>query len=130
MTAPASSWRADAACLHSSADTFHPSGPSSTIPALIAAAKAICARCPVAEDCLDYALSLGTGAEGVWGATDERERRTIAAERQHAHVARVEAARIEASRLAARGIPTDQIANGMGVSARTVHRYLADRAAS
>ncbi|MEN3271456.1 MAG: Transcription factor WhiB [Actinomycetota bacterium] len=46
-------------------------------PARIAEAKALCARCPYREPCLEEALKLpgityqGTG---VWGGTDHRER--------------------------------------------------------
>ena len=37
------------------------------------AAKAICARCPIAADCLRDALD-DPSLEGVWGGTTERER--------------------------------------------------------
>src|SRR5688572_16820431 len=42
-----------------------------------APAKAICRRCTVRNDCLNYALSLEGRVEGVWGATSPRERRRI-----------------------------------------------------
>ena len=34
-----------------------------------AEAKAICARGPVANECLDYALSIGPSLQGVWAGT-------------------------------------------------------------
>ncbi|WP_443040920.1 WhiB family transcriptional regulator [Streptomyces sp. AHA2] len=39
----------------------------------VTAAKRVCARCPVTEACLSYALSNGR-ASGVWGGTCEEER--------------------------------------------------------
>jgi WhiB family redox-sensing transcriptional regulator len=39
-----------------------------------AAAKAVCARCPVREPCLDWALETNQGS-GVWGGMSEDERR-------------------------------------------------------
>lgn len=40
-----------------------------------------CNRCPVREDCLEYALSLNL-EHGVWGGTSERERRRIKRQRK------------------------------------------------
>lgn len=39
-------------------------------------AKAVCASCPVAERCLDYALALGE-KNGIWGGVAERQRRRM-----------------------------------------------------
>ena len=39
-------------------------------------ARKICAGCPVAEPCLEYALENRID-HGVWGGTSERERRRI-----------------------------------------------------
>jgi WhiB family redox-sensing transcriptional regulator len=45
-------------------------------------AKAVCAACPVKEQCLEYAL---TNREyGVWGGTTEAERRRIRTARRNA----------------------------------------------
>jgi WhiB family redox-sensing transcriptional regulator len=44
-------------------------------------AKAVCARCPVAEQCLEYALRWEPLC-GVWGGLNERERRQLRRERQ------------------------------------------------
>ena len=41
-----------------------------------AAAKAICADCPVRAPCLEYALSIQE-QHGVWGGTTEAERRLL-----------------------------------------------------
>ena len=45
-----------------------------------ARAKAICARCPVRADCLDYALRIRE-PHGVWGGMNEQERRVLLRER-------------------------------------------------
>jgi len=39
-------------------------------------AKAICARCPIQQACLDYALD-ASPIQGVWGGTTEAERRLL-----------------------------------------------------
>lgn len=37
--------------------------------------KAICGRCPVAVECLNYALEYGM--EGIWGGTSDYQRRQL-----------------------------------------------------
>jgi WhiB family redox-sensing transcriptional regulator len=71
-------WRDDAECLTSDPEAFFP---SARIPLVhvqqIDNAKAICGRCDVAEQCLEYALS--TGQEyGIYGGLTEKERRKLA----------------------------------------------------
>ncbi|MFD9307926.1 WhiB family transcriptional regulator [Streptomyces sp. NPDC060048] len=46
-----------------------------------AAAKEVCALCPVQRDCLRHALLAGEPS-GVWGGLDERERRRLDAPRE------------------------------------------------
>ena len=41
----------------------------------IAEAKAICGRCPVREECLEFALT--NRCIGVWGGTSEQQRRRL-----------------------------------------------------
>ncbi|MFF9163823.1 WhiB family transcriptional regulator [Streptomyces longwoodensis] len=66
-------WLTKAACVGEDPEMFFPVG--STGPALedVAAAKRVCARCPVIADCLAYALA-NAQTTGVWGGTDEAER--------------------------------------------------------
>jgi WhiB family transcriptional regulator, redox-sensing transcriptional regulator len=45
-----------------------------------AAAKVICARCPVREPCLEYALRIRE-PHGVWGGRNEMERRALLRQR-------------------------------------------------
>ena len=44
-------------------------------------ARAICARCPVREECLDYALR-NREPHGIWGGLNEIERKAIIRERE------------------------------------------------
>ena len=46
-----------------------------------AGAKAICARCPVRLECLEYALRIRE-PHGVWGGLNEMERRALIRERE------------------------------------------------
>jgi WhiB family redox-sensing transcriptional regulator len=66
-------WLRSAACLGEDPELFFPVG--TTGPALrdIAAAKRVCARCPVKAPCLAFALGNGQ-TSGVWGGTCEEER--------------------------------------------------------
>ncbi|MFG1846721.1 WhiB family transcriptional regulator [Micromonospora carbonacea] len=49
------------------------SGPALT---QIEQAKAVCRRCPVVDQCLQWALSGGVD-DGVWGGMSEDERRAV-----------------------------------------------------
>ncbi len=40
------------------------------------AAKAICAKCSVRSECLDYAIQIKE-QHGIWGGTSERERKKL-----------------------------------------------------
>ncbi|MDI9883442.1 WhiB family transcriptional regulator [Streptomyces sp. HNM0645] len=70
------SWRLDAMCLGEDPDLFFPVGSGDSGPTLIqtAEAKAVCRRCPVVRQCLDWAVGRGP-VDGIWGGTTERERR-------------------------------------------------------
>jgi WhiB family redox-sensing transcriptional regulator len=69
-------WIQRALCRDVDPDIFFPVG--TTGPALeqVQRAKAICARCKVRVQCLDWALATGQDS-GVWGGMDEEERREI-----------------------------------------------------
>lgn len=69
---PLGPWAEDAACLHADPEAFFPEkGGSST------AAMQMCADCPVADDCLDYAMQSPVVLYGIWGGTSERERQRM-----------------------------------------------------
>ncbi|MFZ4153650.1 WhiB family transcriptional regulator [Streptomyces pseudogriseolus] len=69
-------WRQSAACRTEDPELFFPIGTSG--PALLQTeqAKAVCRRCPVREQCLEWALETGQSI-GVWGGTSETERRAL-----------------------------------------------------
>ncbi|HVM67315.1 MAG TPA: WhiB family transcriptional regulator [Acidimicrobiales bacterium] len=69
-------WRANAACAEVDSDLFFPVGVTGPAIPQIAAAKAVCARCGVRSECLEFAIV--TNQEyGVWGGTSEEERRAL-----------------------------------------------------
>jgi WhiB family redox-sensing transcriptional regulator len=69
-------WRDRAACRFSSPDLFFPAGTTGAAQHEIAAAKAVCAECPVQSHCLRFALQTGQDY-GIWGGTTEDERVTM-----------------------------------------------------
>ncbi|MEW2078772.1 WhiB family transcriptional regulator [Streptomyces sp. NPDC013433] len=71
-----SDWRTRGACMREDPELFFPIG--NTGPALlqIEEAKAVCRRCPVIEQCLQWALESGEDS-GVWGGLSEDERRAL-----------------------------------------------------
>jgi len=62
-------WRDRAACRGTDLAVFFPGRGESAEPA-----RQICARCPVRQPCLDYALSHGI-VHGIWSGLAERDRR-------------------------------------------------------
>ena len=75
------SWRRRAACRHVDTELFFPIGRGSRAMTETQQAKAICARCPVRQPCLAYALATGQ-AYGIWGGYDEEERRVLHRQRR------------------------------------------------
>lgn len=75
-TSRGTDWRHFSACQDTDPELHFPIG--NTGPALIQAeqAKAVCRRCPVKTDCLNFALDSGQDA-GVWGGKTEEERRAM-----------------------------------------------------
>jgi WhiB family transcriptional regulator, redox-sensing transcriptional regulator len=68
---------------------FFPVSAANPDRAQLAAAKAVCARCPVQAECLGHALASGP-VHGIWGGMSEEERRLL---RQRRAKARMRAAR-------------------------------------
>jgi len=65
---PAPTWFASAKCRGNTSDFYPERGQSA------AAAKVICAGCPVRQDCLDYAIAKRE-TRGIWGGLAPVERR-------------------------------------------------------
>lgn len=74
-------WRDDAACRDEDPELFFPIGTTGIAHEQVNAAKRICARCPVQEECLEFALASNQDA-GIWGGLTEDERRTLKRSRQ------------------------------------------------
>lgn len=70
------SWEVDAVCATADPESWFPERGGSS-----AAAKKICASCPVRRPCLMYSLDADERF-GVWGGYSERERRIIKRSRQ------------------------------------------------
>ena len=64
-------WAAYAACAGHEGMIFFPQNKREE-----ASALAICASCPVVDDCLDHALDTNERF-GVWGGTTEKQRRQL-----------------------------------------------------
>lgn len=71
-----SDWRDAAACRHADPDLFFPAGTTGDAVEDTAAAIALCRRCPVREECLEFAM-VTNQRYGVWGATSEEDRRRM-----------------------------------------------------
>jgi len=87
--APETDFFADAACQGADTTLFFPVSDTYADDA-----KAICATCPVAEQCLEYAVETHQ-PDGVWGGLTAIERHRLVRRRQR--VAREERARDESA---------------------------------
>ncbi len=65
------SWQDDGLCAQADPEAFFPEKGGST-----KQAKSICKRCPVTDECLQYALD-NDERFGIWGGLSERERRNL-----------------------------------------------------
>jgi len=65
------SWQRDAACRGEGVKEFFPAEGSSPF-----RGAALCAKCKVSEECLNYALE-NPSLKGVWAGTSERGRRRM-----------------------------------------------------
>ena len=74
VTIPNRDWRLLAACRHADPELFFPVSPSGPSLDQVTQAKAICAGCPVRQQCLAFALDTRQD-HGVWGGMSEEERR-------------------------------------------------------
>lgn len=138
-------WRHRAACRNLDPEIFFPTAEAGPVRAReVARAKAVCARCPVAAECLTWALESGQGY-GVWGGMTEDERRALArhAARPREHSAdpaprprpdpeplvgrtrRGARVRAEGIALLLDGATPRQVADETGVDERTAQRWAA-----
>jgi WhiB family redox-sensing transcriptional regulator len=115
-------WRDEALCATTAPDAFFPEGNESA-----AMAKAICAQCPVKQQCLDYAVETREN-DGVWGGLTPAERRKLWV-RADAPLGRWTPPRgadwgdvLSAHRA---GVSVLEIADRFGISERSVYRIVA-----
>jgi WhiB family redox-sensing transcriptional regulator len=114
VSAPAG-WRYRAACRGADLEFFFPGRGESAKPA-----RQICARCPVRQPCLDYALSHGI-VHGIWGGLTERDRRAL----RSRHVSDARRERDEAIvAAAAAGYTKTAIGRAFGLARTSVSRVL------
>jgi WhiB family redox-sensing transcriptional regulator len=69
MNSNMSEWSEDALCAYSDPESFFPEKGGST-----KEAKAVCKKCIVTSECLEWAVSIDE-KHGIWGGMSERERR-------------------------------------------------------
>ncbi|UXY24980.1 WhiB family transcriptional regulator (plasmid) [Streptomyces cynarae] len=69
-------WRHQASCREEDPDLFFPIGDTGPVLLQVQEAKAVCRRCPVIGQCLQWALESGQEF-GVWGGLSEAERRAM-----------------------------------------------------
>src|ERR1700751_2381541 len=72
-TGPLGKWRNAAACLRADPNLFFPVSLTGRSLTQVAEAKAICARCPVRRECLEFART-NEPIDGIWGGTTPQER--------------------------------------------------------
>ncbi len=111
----AARWRERAACRGARIEVFFP-GRGETA----GTARQVCARCPVCQQCLEFAVS-NRIVYGIWGGLTGPERRALQSDWLRA----ARRARDEAIRAAdAAGVTVEEIGRSFGLSRMTVTRIL------
>jgi hypothetical protein len=111
-------WRDRAACRGADPELFFPERGGSADPA-----RRICARCPVRQPCLEYALGHGI-RDGVWGGLAERDRRELRASYMDATRRQRDEAIAAA---AAAGYTKAAVGRAFGVAATSVSRAVSSQ---
>lgn len=115
-------WRDDSACRQEPPEMFFPIGTTGRALVQTLHAKAVCRRCPVREECLEWALRNGQYT-GVWGGLSEQERRGLHDDSGTAFLRCLEDQEyIEARR--EDGVGVRELARELGVSYEMVRRAL------
>ena len=80
MTIASVAWHGQALCAQIGGDLWHPDDAYAT-----ARAVALCRTCPVAADCLDYAMTVEPPGcrHGVWGGLTPTQRTRLYRNRNH-----------------------------------------------
>ena len=69
-------WVHSALCKDEDPELFFPLGNSGPAAFQVQEAKAVCSRCPVRLQCLEWAMATAQDS-GVWGGLSEEERRAL-----------------------------------------------------
>jgi len=85
-------WVHRARCKDEDPELFFPIGTTGPAAVQIERAKAICVRCDVRAECLEWAMSTAQDA-GVWGGLSEEERRALRRARRRSELSRLAAVR-------------------------------------
>ncbi|HEY1331565.1 MAG TPA: WhiB family transcriptional regulator [Actinomycetota bacterium] len=80
-------WVHQARCKDEDPELFFPIGTAGPALAQIDMAKAVCCRCNVRAQCLEWAMATGQDA-GVWGGLSEDERRALRRARRRGEISR------------------------------------------
>jgi WhiB family transcriptional regulator, redox-sensing transcriptional regulator len=89
-TGGAADWRSAGACLNADTDLFFPISMTGRGLDQIAEAKAICARCRVRAECLEFAQTHDF-TYGIWGGTTPEDRQRVRRRERRAARARARA---------------------------------------
>lgn len=122
-------FQARGACRTEDPELFYPVGGSKEVREQEQAAKQVCARCPVREMCLQWALDTWQD-DGVLGGLTEQERRAVHGRRPRSSFQRKAAMTIvqhrlgEFQELVGRGLEPLEVAKRMGTNVQTVNNVL------
>jgi WhiB family redox-sensing transcriptional regulator len=106
-----------AACTGVNPETFQSEHPSR-----IAAAKRVCASCPILSECLNWAVD--NLEEGIWGGTTTRERQSLSGAESNLDFDELAERRAARSRLE-EDVAIRTLAEEFQVTERTIHRWKA-----
>lgn len=124
-TRPAASpadWMRDGLCAQTDPALFFPEGRAGAITSQTKQAKSICNRCPVKDECRQWALETGE-QNGVWGGVSEAELRSQARRgRRQSGVAKCLESQAVIEQRVAEGASHRQIGQELGVPHTAVGR--------
>ena len=120
-------WQDEALCAETDPEAFFPEGGETG-----RRAKKICGRCPVAKECLDYALGNDI-TFGIWGGTSPKERVELQGPRGPVPKGLTKPRTVEWADVVAAhsaGVPVGDIAERFTISERSVYRIVAESRAA
>lgn len=114
---------ADALCAQLDPHALYPFHPDPSDVEAIAFAKDVCAVCPVAEACLEWALTQPFDGYAILGGTTPAERQSMRRGRNpRPSPADMDAIRRRVTELSARGLTASVIGDRLGITENAVYR--------